>query len=112
MLATTTTTSVTMEFFHCFERSGRWYLAAEPSIECYDLSDWNTHTRLLPLCCAAIVVYVIGIPALFATLLYRKRKSPLLLKIKCSAPPAGSPGDDPRSGGPGHQGQAAGSNHQ
>lgn len=62
------------EFFNCTERNGRWWLIAEPSIECYDLSSWNQHTKLLPVCCAAVLVYVIGIPMLFATLLFRNRK--------------------------------------
>ena len=65
------------EFFNCVQRgdgSGRWWLVAEPSIECYDLSAWNQHTQLLPVCCVAMLVYVGGIPLLFGTLLFRRRK--------------------------------------
>ena len=56
------------------KRGDRWWLVAEPSIECYDLSSWNQHTQLLPVCCVAMIVYVAGIPILFGSLLFRRRK--------------------------------------
>jgi hypothetical protein len=62
------------EFFNCMKRGDRWYLAAEPSVECYDFSTNNKHRQYFALCLIALLVYVIGIPALFATLLYRRRK--------------------------------------
>ena len=62
------------EFFNCQYRSGRYYLSAEPSIECYDFSSWNQHTSLLPVCIAGMLIYVLGIPLLFGTLLFRNRK--------------------------------------
>lgn len=56
------------------KRGDRWFLAAEPSVECYDFSTDNKHRQYFALCLIALLVYVIGIPVLFATLLYRKRK--------------------------------------
>lgn len=67
--------NINLEFFNCAKRGGQWFLAAEPSVQCYDFESWdNQHAQLLPLCCAAVAVYVIGVPALFATLLFRRRK--------------------------------------
>jgi hypothetical protein len=62
------------EFFNCAKRGDRWFLAAEPSVECYDFSSQNQYRQLLPLCATALVVYVLGIPALFATLLFRRAR--------------------------------------
>jgi hypothetical protein len=62
------------EFFNCAKRGDRWFLAAEPSVECYDFSTQNKHRQLLPFCITALVVYVLGIPALFATLLFRRAR--------------------------------------
>ena len=62
------------EYFNCSFRSGKYYLSAEPSVECYDFSSWNQHTTMLPICIAGMVVYVLGIPMLFGSLLYRNRK--------------------------------------
>ena len=65
-----------MEFFNCVyvESSNTWHLAVEPSVICYDFSTQNQHRQLLPLCCIALLVYVVGIPALFGTLLFGNSK--------------------------------------
>ena len=62
------------EFFNCTYKSGKYFLAAEPSIECYDFTSWNQHTALFPIAVAGMVVYVMGIPVLFGSLLFLNRK--------------------------------------
>lgn len=75
------------EYFNCTQRGDRWFLAAEPSVECYDFSTWNQHRQLLPLCITAMIVYVIGIPVLFASLLFGRAQVrlglPLLQLLRC-----------------------------
>ena len=73
------------EFFNCSKRGDRWFLAAEPSVECYDFSTSNHHRQLLPLCIVALLVYVIGIPVLFGILLFRYRK--VSVPIGSAVPP-------------------------
>ena len=72
------------EFFNCSRRSGKYYLAAEPSVECYDFSSWNQHTTMFPICALGMVFYVLGIPVLFGYLLYRNRKVRALPSSRCS----------------------------
>lgn len=43
-------------------------------MECYDFTTSNQHRQLLPLVIIAMIVYVLGIPVLFATLLFGRRK--------------------------------------
>ena len=62
------------EFFNCTYKSGKYFLAAEPSIECYDFTSWNQHTTLFPIAVAGMVVYVLGIPVLFGSLLIHNRQ--------------------------------------
>ena len=66
---------IPQEFFSCYKREGKWYLAAEPSVRCYDFDTYGQHAQLLPLCVGAMIVYVLGIPLLFGGLLYRRRKA-------------------------------------
>ena len=66
---------VSQEFFSCYKRDGKWYLSAEPSVQCYDFDTYGQHAQLLPLCVVSTAVYVLGIPLLFAGLLYRRRKA-------------------------------------
>ena len=43
-------------------------------MECYNFDTWGRHASLLPWVCLSTLVYVIGIPVLFATMLFSKRK--------------------------------------
>jgi hypothetical protein len=59
------------EFFCCIkEADGTYTLIAAPSYTCYD-AQWN---RYLPLAVLCTIIYGLGIPALFAALLYHYRR--------------------------------------
>jgi hypothetical protein len=49
-------------------------MAAEPSVECYDFNARGRHAVLFPWVCFGMLVYVVGIPATFTTLLLLNRK--------------------------------------
>ena len=50
-------------------RTGNWYMAADFSLRCYD----ETYNGMLVLAVFLVVLFVFGIPILFAFLLYRRR---------------------------------------
>ena len=63
---------VNLEYLNCQqvpEAQGRWYMVAEPSMEC-----GATNRPMIVLAIAGILIYVIGIPCLFAFLLFKQRR--------------------------------------
>jgi len=65
---------VNVEYFNCSRNNGRYFMVVEPSIECWDFSrPLNRHAILLPIAATSLLAYGIGIPALFATILFRRR---------------------------------------
>ena len=59
-----------LEFFDCTQlENGKWYLDAEPKIECF-VGQW---TSLLPLGVVAVLLYVFALPGVFAHALYTHR---------------------------------------
>jgi hypothetical protein len=67
---------VNVEYFNCFPNKGRYFMAVEPSIECWAYGDgaWNRHGSLLLLAGPALLLYGAGIPLLFASTLLRHRR--------------------------------------
>eukprot|EP00939_MAST-03C_sp_MAST-3C-sp1_P000198 g198.t1 len=53
---------------------GRFYLAADYNVECYE----DMHRTLLPLLYIVVLVYPIGVPLLFGALLWRAQKQKVL----------------------------------
>jgi len=61
-----------VEFFACTRQDdGRYLLNADPSLECYD--DW--WMALLPAAAGAVILYVLGIPAVFAGIMFKYRNT-------------------------------------
>ena len=64
---------VTLVYFDCTRYpNGKWYLDAEPSVECFASDEW---LGLLPVALAGLAVYVLAMPTFFAIVLHRHRKS-------------------------------------
>lgn len=59
-----------LRLYHCEEIGSKWFLTSDYSIECYD----SRYVFYAALGGPLILLYVIGIPALFAYLLYDARK--------------------------------------
>ena len=54
---------------------GNYYLSSEPSVQCYQFSQAYAWGRVLPGALAALVFYVVGIPCLFAVMLFYIRNN-------------------------------------
>ncbi|KAK3254323.1 hypothetical protein CYMTET_36462 [Cymbomonas tetramitiformis] len=65
------------KYFACPESitDGNYYLQAEPNIRCYHFDDSNTWTKMFFPGIFATIIYVFGIPALLASLLYFVRNN-------------------------------------
>ena len=73
-VAYTTIADVNLEYWNCkHSHDGLYFMVASPNIQCWNYSEPNLHTKLLPMVIICILVYLIGIPLLFLWLLMRNR---------------------------------------
>ena len=75
-VAYTTIVDVNLEYWNCeYSHDGMYFMVASPNVQCWNYSDPNLHTMLRPVVIAAMILYVAGIPLLFAGLFLWHRKT-------------------------------------
>ena len=75
-IAYTTIIDVNLEYWNCeYSHDGMYFMVASPNIQCWNYSEPNLHTELRSFVIAAMIVYVAGIPLLFAGLFFGHRKT-------------------------------------
>lgn len=67
MIATSTS-----EYYNCKKNksTGHFFMEKDSSVRCWDFANPNLHTYILPASIASLIFYILGIPLLFATLLF------------------------------------------